>query len=90
MYLVGIDELDQFEGYIEHIAGSKGLFGGADKGVRRLLHRRYGRELIRRLAPGNRLDADTDVAPTVSSDAVGLLFWAENTDASNRFRSKLP
>jgi len=39
------------------------------------------------LGSWQQLDADTDVAPAVSSDAVGLLFWVENSDTGNDYRA---
>ncbi|PKB71091.1 MAG: hypothetical protein BZY87_07120, partial [SAR202 cluster bacterium Io17-Chloro-G6] len=85
MYMVGIDGSDQFDAYIENsnikvylVAQTKGsvVYYTDDVAVSDPT-----------LGSWQQLDADSDVVPAVSSDAVGLLFWAENTDAAADHRT---
>ena len=85
MYLVGIDGSDQFDVYIEN-SNVKVYLVGQTKGS--VVY--YTNDVALSdptLGSWQQLDADTDVTPAVSSDAVGLLFWAENTDASADHRA---
>ena len=85
MYMVGIDGADQFDVYIEN-SNIKLYLVGQTKGS--VVY--YTDDVAvsdPTLGSWQQLDADTDVTPAVSSDAVGLLFWAENTDAGADHRT---
>ena len=82
-YLVGIDSSDQFQAYIENsnvrvylMGQTKGsvVYNTNDVAVDDPQPADLGKWVD--------LDADDDVSPPVSSDANGLLCWAENTDAA--------
>ena len=85
MYLVGIDGANQFDAYIENINTKIYLVGETKGSVV------YYTDDIAVTDPAlgswQQLDADSDVTPAVSSDAVGLLLWAENTDAGADHRA---
>lgn len=85
MYLVGIDSADQFEIFIEN-SNLKVYLVGQTKGS--VVY--YTDDVAisdPTLGSWQQLDADSDVAPAVSSDAVGLLIWAENTDNAADYRA---
>ena len=84
MYMVGIDSSDQFDIYIEN-SNLKIYLVGQTKGSVVYYTDDVGLA-DPSLGSWQQLDADTDVAPAVSSDAVGLLFWAENSDTGNDYR----
>ena len=84
MYLVGIDASDQFEAYIENANINIYLVGQTKGSVV------YYTDDVTVSDPAvgswQALDADTDPASAVSSDAVGLVLWAENSDVSNDYQ----
>ena len=85
MYLVGIDGSDQFDIYIEN-SNIKVYLVGQTKGS--VVY--YTDDVAvadPTLGSWQQLDADTDVSPAVSSDAVGLILWAENTDTGVDYRA---
>ncbi|NQW22663.1 MAG: hypothetical protein HQ475_04365 [SAR202 cluster bacterium] len=85
MYMVGIDGSNQFDAYIEN-SNVKVYLVGQTKGS--VVY--YTDDVAvtdPTLGSWQQLDADINVAPAVSSDAVGLLFWAENTDAAVDYRA---
>lgn len=85
MYMVGIDGSDQFDIYIEN-SNIKVYLVGQTKGS--VVY--YTDDVAvadPTLGSWQQLDADADVAPPVSSDAVGLIFWTENTDTGADYRA---
>ena len=87
MYMVGINGADQFDVYIEN-SNIKLYLVGQTKGS--VVY--YTNDIAvadPTLGSWQQLDADIDVAPAVSADAVGLLFWAENTDAGADHRASV-
>jgi len=85
MYLVGIDGSDQFDAYIENSNVKLYLVGQTQGSV--VYYTDDVAVADPTLGSWQQLDADTDVSPAVSSDAVGLLFWVENTDAGSDHRA---
>ncbi|MCH7737496.1 MAG: hypothetical protein IH872_08870 [Chloroflexi bacterium] len=85
MYMVGIDGSDQFDIYIEN-SNLKVYLVGQTKGS--VVY--YTDDVAVNdptLGSWQQLDADTDVTPAVSSDAVGMLFWVENSAAGADYRA---
>ena len=85
MYLVGLDASDRFEAYIENSNIRLYLVGQTKGSV--VYYTDDVAVADPTLGSWQQLDGDTDVAPAVSSDAVGLLLWAENTDAGADHRA---
>lgn len=85
MYLVGIDGSDQFDIYIEN-SNIKVYLVGQTKGSV-VFYTDDVAVADPTLGSWQQLDADTDVSPAVSSNAVGLIFWAENTDNGADYRA---
>ena len=85
MYLVGIDGSDQFDAYIENSDVRLYLVGQTKGSV--VYYTNDIAVTDPTLGSWQQLDADTDVTPAVSSDAVGLLLWVENADAGADHRA---